>query len=502
MKKIKYVGVLVIIILALIVGYKKTSNIIKEKAKVSIKKVIELNKDETNELLKELINKEEKRVDDSLKNETIILKINEEKVLVDCSVFEKEFDLGELNSEVPVKFSLENQNKKVQIKIMNKILNGEIEIKIERIGRDTKIPINIVNLETGDYYGDINSYNDDRQNKSFFIYKMNSLGEILYYKIHSALIADFKKTIVNGKIRYSYYIEDREEYKYENVGYVPTKLIVMDEKYKVIDIVSCKKYNNVPEGFPLENHDSIILDDNHYIVSTYFGENVNNIDKKLIGNSTGSRVIAAIIQEIKDGEVLWQWNSTEHPELYNLSQEHNDYKNLQNKWADYIHFNSVTVDPKDNNLICSFRNIDSILKIERYTGNILWMLGGKGDQFGLKEKEKFSRQHYARLLSDGSITLFDNGNKNKKSRILELKIDEVNKKLINYKEFYLNNHFSPACGSVDKIDEKKNVFMVGWGIGDFSSLENATEVDYSSNKKIFELIFEKNINTYRVVKIK
>lgn len=108
MKKIKYVGVLVIIILALIVGYKKTSNIIKEKAKVSIKKVIELNKDETNELLKELINKEEKRVDDSLKNETIILKINEEKVLVDCSVFEKEFDLGELNSEVPVKFSLEN----------------------------------------------------------------------------------------------------------------------------------------------------------------------------------------------------------------------------------------------------------------------------------------------------------------------------------------------------------------------------------------------------------
>ena len=49
---------------------------------------------------------------------------------------------------------------------------------------------------------------------------------------------------------------------------------------------------------------------------------------------------------------------------------------------------------------------------------------------------------------------------------------------------------------------KHNVFMVGWGIGDFSSLENATEVDYSSNKKIFELIFEKNINTYRVVKIK
>lgn len=133
MRKIKHIGLLVIVILILVVGYKKTVNIIKEKVKVSIKKVIEINKEETNELLKELISKEEKRVNDSLKNETIILKTNEEKVLVDCSLFEKEFDLGELNSEVPMKFSLENKNKKVQIKIMNKILDEEIEIKIKNL---------------------------------------------------------------------------------------------------------------------------------------------------------------------------------------------------------------------------------------------------------------------------------------------------------------------------------------------------------------------------------
>ena len=43
--------------------------------------------------------------------------------------------------------------------------------------------------------------------------------------------------------------------------------------------------------------------------------------------------------------------------------------------------------------MCSFRNIDSILKIERGTGKILWILGGKGDHFGLTEEQKFSRQH-------------------------------------------------------------------------------------------------------------
>lgn len=57
MRKIKHIGLLVIVILILVVGYKKTVNIIKEKVKVSIKKVIEINKEETNELLKELISK-------------------------------------------------------------------------------------------------------------------------------------------------------------------------------------------------------------------------------------------------------------------------------------------------------------------------------------------------------------------------------------------------------------------------------------------------------------
>lgn len=38
MRKIKYIGLLAIIILILVVGYKKTVNIIKEKVKISIKK--------------------------------------------------------------------------------------------------------------------------------------------------------------------------------------------------------------------------------------------------------------------------------------------------------------------------------------------------------------------------------------------------------------------------------------------------------------------------------
>ncbi|MDU1912059.1 aryl-sulfate sulfotransferase [Fusobacterium sp.] len=464
-------------------------------------------------------------------NTPIILKINKQKILIDTFSLNKVYNINELNSEVPIEFEIEYVPEEIEIKILGNILKDKAKIKIKKIAREIKIPIEILNKRNnlksichintlhekfpkytvtgesqypGDYYGDFISDNNNIGKKdSMFIYKMNSKGEILYYKKHTSTISDFKKTkLKNNQIRYSYFLQDENAYSYEGVGYGPTKLIIMDENYDIIDEITSKQFKEIPENFPLESHDSLIIDDDHYITAAYFGKIVNNVDKDLIENHNGSRVIASILQEVKDGKVIWQWDSTEHPELYKLSVEGNDFKNSTSKWADYIHFNSVTIDPKDGNLICSFRNIDSILKIERGTGKILWILGGKGDQFGLTEEQKFSRQHYARVIKDGSITLFDNGNLKEKSRVLEIKIDEKNKKVLNYKDFYLNDYFSPACGSTDKLDDKKDVFIIGWGMGDFSKRENMTEIDFSTNKKTFELIFHGNMTTYRITKIK
>lgn len=39
------------------------------------------------------------------------------------------------------------------------------------------------------------------------------------------------------------------------------------------------------------------------------------------------------------------------------------------------------------------RNTDSIVEINRRTGNIEWVLGGKMDMFGLTENQKTARQH-------------------------------------------------------------------------------------------------------------
>ena len=62
---------------------------------------------------------------------------------------------------------------------------------------------------------------------------------------------------------------------------------------------------------------------------------------------------------------------------------------IGSKDPDYIHMNSVFIDPKDNHLIVSLANGYTVLKIHRQTGEILWRLGGKLDEFSLTDNQRF-----------------------------------------------------------------------------------------------------------------
>ena len=47
---------------------------------------------------------------------------------------------------------------------------------------------------------------------------------------------------------------------------------------------------------------------------------------------------------------------------------------------DYCHTNAIEQD-NDGNILISSRNMDEITKINRITGQIIWRLGGKNNQF-------------------------------------------------------------------------------------------------------------------------
>lgn len=107
------------------------------------------------------------------------------------------------------------------------------------------------------------------------------------------------------------------------------------------------------------------------------------------------------LQEVDNGKVVFDWWSTDHPEMAEWCSP------LFDSSYDYVHFNSLQVLP-DGNWLCSFRIVNSLLKIDRAggTGNILWRIAGDS----LPEKQCFYGQHYATLQEDSTLTIFDNGN--------------------------------------------------------------------------------------------
>ena len=67
--------------------------------------------------------------------------------------------------------------------------------------------------------------------------------------------------------------------------------------------------------------------------------------------------------------------------------------------------------PGENAVVISLRNQDNVIKIDRDTDELAWVLGGppgRGD-FEMDDEDRFLRQHSAEPLENGNIILFDNG---------------------------------------------------------------------------------------------
>lgn len=210
-----------------------------------------------------------------------------------------------------------------------------------------------------------------------------------------------------------------------------------------------------------------------------------------------ARVVAAVIQEVKNKEVVFEWYSTDYPELYGYSVEGADFFNETNAWSDYAHLNSIAVDKTDENFICSFRHLDTMLKIDRNSWEIIWTLGGIGDQFGLTDAQKTSRQHDFRKIDKNTYSVFDNGYNSQQTRIVEYTLDETNMSLVNFKEYYLEKMFSPYQGNAQKIADARYVFSGGMCINNSNAL--FYDVDFEALQVLFEAVPVSNNQAYDMV---
>lgn len=262
-------------------------------------------------------------------------------------------------------------------------------------------------------------------------------GELVWYRGNEQIdMSTFhlQQHRLKNKVRYSMHIQtDRL-----SSSFIRGKHLLMNEKFDVIDEIQVLPTHRHPQ-MPADEHEFVYIDDNHYIVLGYY------LKKSFIPiyNKTVSYV-SVIIQEQKNGNVIFEWMSDDYLKTFSSCFERCVGHNV----PDYIHINSVFIDPKDNHLIVSSASGDYILKIHRKTGQVLWHLGGNNSDFSLKKEHVFIRQHDVQMLHNNWLMMFDNGigqmpTPQRKalfhaSRILQLQLDEKQKQILAFKEIPVN----------------------------------------------------------------
>ncbi len=145
---------------------------------------------------------------------------------------------------------------------------------------------------------------------------------------------------------------------------------------------------------------------------------------------------------------------------------------------------------------------DEITKVDRRTGDVIWRMGGKNNQFTFVNSTRpFTRQHDARRLPNGNITVFDDGTFSTPfySRAVEYAIDEKNKIATQVWEYDHGKTIqSTHKGGMQRLPNGNT--LIDWGgFGSNPAVPAATEVK-PDGTIVFEMGTPLNDGSYRVRK--
>jgi hypothetical protein len=323
---------------------------------------------------------------------------------------------------------------------------------------------------------------------------MDQSGNVLKEKTTPGATFNFNRWILNGQTRYTYLVNDPGAYRTGGVLLNAGYAIITDSNLNEIQRVNFVPYgeNLFPSGQSLDVHEFVPLADSDYLTLSYYVKHVSNIPAYLNPSSKVS-VVTPVIEELDHGAVVWTWEGSTDTAFYANSVEGNKFSDSVTA-QDYIHLNSIIVDPGDGNLICSMRNQDQVIKINRQTGAVIWRLGGKNSDFPMTSNQVFLRQHDATLADNNqTLLLFDDGEAKQRpsSRVVEFKLDEAAKQVNSFSSFDIPEPFSQVMGSVQKIG---NEYFIGGGSADYM-----LEVNYVTGQKVIE--FKGTEATYRAFKL-
>jgi hypothetical protein len=213
-------------------------------------------------------------------------------------------------------------------------------------------------------------------------------------------------------------------------------------------------------------HEVIRLANGNYVMAT---QALQPCDLTSWGLSASENCINHVFEELQPPAtlggtptVVWQWDASQH---ISVTETTANWRSVNVGFFDPYHVNSI--EDSGDGYIISFRHLDAVYKIDKATGNIVWKLGGVPRAESLQivgdALNGTSGQHDARLLSDGTVSIHDNGTGPlRQPRVIRYAIDATDKTATLVQEVRDSAvTSSTCCGSARRLPGGD--WVVGWG---------------------------------------
>jgi hypothetical protein len=263
---------------------------------------------------------------------------------------------------------------------------------------------------------------------------------------------------------------------------------------RMLDGPLVRRLRTVGDG--ADHHDIQLLPNGNYLMAKYYQR--SGVDLTFCGGSASATILDNQIQEITPtGQLVWSWNALDHlPLSSELSPKW--YSACTQAFPDVYHFNSMEDD--GDGMVISLRHEDAVYRIDRPTGAVDWKVGGTntadsltvvGDPAVTSGTGIFGGQHDARIYSDGTLTVHDNGTRRSRPpRSVRYSINEAANTATLLEEVTdLDAPNSGCCGGSRKLPGGN--WVMSWGQNPL-----VTELTPAGDR-VFKLTFAGGLFSYR-----
>ncbi len=258
-----------------------------------------------------------------------------------------------------------------------------------------------------------------------------------------------------------------------------------------------------PGGALIDDHDLQRMSNGDLVFLVYRPK--PHVDLTVLGGPTDATVLEADIEELSPaGRLVWSWTSDGRIGLEESA-----------RWAkaivampvplpggvqsyDVYHANSLSL--AGNLILLSNRQDDAVYAIDRKTGKIAWKLGGTPTPQSLavvgdpRENAPLGGQHDARLLPDGTVSMFDDASlQGVPPRAVHYRIDAAARTATFLGQVTDPGVISPICCGSARLLGNGN-WLISWG-------NNPVVGEYEPDgTPVFKLTFD-DLFSYRIVPV-